>query len=190
MRPRGQLFQLFFSCRDLGERDTSHSNLGDIRASCMHCKYLLHPAKWIPNDISSKHCLHPQLSDAVESSPSRWMNCSRISSIRFKARNAFLQFPRDFPRFPRFPRATKGLRDSALGSTEIRTEKISQIPVAGRWSSGGEFIRHHFKKTCFQKERRWPFFGICQLQTWIDLVCCPQFIREFKPACILCITFI
>ena len=140
--------------------------------SCMHCKYLLHPAKWIPNDISSKHCLHPQLSDAVESSPSRWMNCSQISSIRFKARNAFLQFPRDFPRFPRFPRATKGLRDSALGSTEIRTEKHLKFQSQGD-GQVGESSLGTISEDLFPERKTLAIFGICQLQTWVDLVCCP-----------------
>ena len=138
-------------------RSVQVTSFGSYCLVCtMHWKYLLHPAKWIPNDISSKHCLHPQLSDAVESSPSRWMNCSRISSIRFKARNAFLQFPRDFLRFPRFPRATKGLRDSALGSTEIRTEKHLKFQSQGD-GQVGESSLGTISEDLFPKERRWPF---------------------------------
>lgn len=50
-------------------------------------------------------------------------------------------------------RATKGLRDSALGSTEIRTENISNS--SRRWKSRvWVFIRLHFRRlVSFQRKK-------------------------------------
>lgn len=74
-----------------------------------------------------------------------------------------------FSAFSSFSSCNKRPARLSVGQHGDQDRKTSQIPVAGRWSSGGEFIRHHFRRLV-SETKTLAIFGICQLQTWVDLV--------------------